>query len=56
MLEKKKEGEGKNTYMNGDRRVGSWKNNMREGKGTLYFALGDKFEGAWQTTPCTVLE
>jgi hypothetical protein len=36
----KKEGEGTNPYMNEDRYAGVWKNNIREGKGTMYFASG----------------
>ena len=43
----KKAGEGQNTYMNGDRYDGTWKNDVREGNGTLYMASGDKFKGAW---------
>ena len=43
----KKAGNGKNTYMNGDRYDGTWKNDVRDGYGTQYFASGDKYEGAW---------
>jgi len=43
----KKAGEGQNTYINGDRYVGSWKNDVREGYGIMYSASGDRFEGAW---------
>ena len=38
----KKDGQGKQTYSNGDIYVGEWKNNKQNGEGTLYFAYGDK--------------
>ena len=41
----KKEGFGTNTYMNGNRYVGAWKNDVREGKGTMFHASGDRYEG-----------
>ena len=46
-IDGKKEGFGTNTYMDGGRYVGAWKNDVREGKGTMFHASGDRYEGAW---------
>ncbi len=34
-------------WKNGERYIGYWKNNKREGKGTNYWKSGNKYEGKW---------
>jgi len=40
--------EGTMEYNNGDKYVGDWKNDEREGTGVLTYANGDKYEGDWK--------
>jgi len=35
-------------YMNGNKYMGEWKNNMKNGQGVMTYANGEKYEGEWK--------
>ncbi|MBN1250963.1 MAG: caspase family protein [Bacteroidales bacterium] len=39
---------GKDTKWYGDKYMGDWKEDLKDGWGTYYFANGDKYEGQWK--------
>ena len=34
--------------MNGNKYMGEWKNNMKNGQGVMTYANGEKYEGEWK--------
>ena len=41
----KRHGYGTNTYVNGDKYIGDFKNNFYDGQRIMYWASGSKYEG-----------
>ena len=36
-------------YNNGDKYIGEWKNDLKDGKGIYYYNNGDKYDGEYKT-------
>ena len=52
MMEKcrwgKRHGQGTDTFRDGEKYVGEWKNNRKNGQGTMTYSDGTKYVGEWE--------